>query len=136
MSAELPPDAAPKPKRVIGRPFRKGQSGNPSGKKKGTLNKSTVDARKLAQKFLNEAVEPVFQKLVEMAKGGDTQAIKLVVERILPVMKAFEEPKKMPHQIEVTLRTPEWLLLENKLKDMKTINGTAFQEIEEAKDGE
>jgi Family of unknown function (DUF5681) len=119
-----------------GRPWPKGVSGNPAGRPRGSLNKSTINARRLAQKFLDEAVEPVFQKLVEMAKGGDTQAIKLVVERILPVMKAFEEPKKMPHQIEVTLKQPAWLQLENKLQDMKTIDGTALDEIEDAKDAE
>jgi hypothetical protein len=126
MTATFPPNAAPKTRRVIGRPFQKGQSGNPAGKKKGTLNKSTVEARKLAQKFLNEAVEPVFQKLVEMAKAGDIQTIKLVVERILPVMKTFEEPKKIPHQIEVTLKTPAWLQLENKLEGVKTIDANAL----------
>jgi hypothetical protein len=43
-----------------------------------------------------------------------------------PAPPSFDEPKKMPHKIEVTLKTPEWLQLENKLEDMKTINGAAF----------
>ena len=47
-----------------GRPWPKGVSGNPAGRPKGSLNKSTISARRLAQKFLNEAVELVFQKLV------------------------------------------------------------------------
>ena len=82
-----------------------------AGSPKGSLNKSTISARRLAQKFLNEAVEPVFQKLVQMAKDGDPQAMKLVVERILPVMKTFEEPKTAQHAIEVVLKEPEWLEL-------------------------
>jgi hypothetical protein len=54
----------------------------------------------------------VFQKLVEMAKQGDPQALRLVVERILPAMKAFEEPKISQHAIEVVLKDPEWMKLE------------------------
>ena len=46
-----------------------------------------------------------------MAKDGDPQALRLVVERILPVMKAFEEPRQVSHNIEVVLREPEWLKL-------------------------
>ena len=102
----------PKKKRSgPGRPWAKGVSGNPAGRPKGSLNKSTISARRLAQKFLNEAVEPVFQKLVEMAREGDAQALRLVVERILPVVKAFEEPKQVSHNIEVVLREPDWLKL-------------------------
>jgi hypothetical protein len=56
-------------------------------------------------------VEPVFQKLVQMAKDGDPQALRLVVERILPAIKAFEEPKLVSHAIEVVLKKPEWMKL-------------------------
>jgi hypothetical protein len=55
----------------------------------------------------DEAVEPVFQKLVQMAKDGDPQALRLVVERILPAIKAFEEPEPVSHAIEVVLKKPE-----------------------------
>jgi hypothetical protein len=99
-----------KKRRGPGRPWPRGVSGNPAGRPKGSLNKSTINARRLAQKFLDEAVEPVFQKLVQMAKDGDQQALRLVVERILPTIKAFEEPETMRHAIEVTLKTPEWML--------------------------
>ena len=53
----------------------------------------------------------MFQKLVEMAKEGDPQALRLVVERILPAMKTFEEPKTAQHAIEVVLKEPEWMKL-------------------------
>jgi hypothetical protein len=97
---------APEKKKVPGRPWPKGVSGNPASQPKGSLNKSTISARRLAQRVLNEAVEPVFQKLVQMAKDGDPQALRLVVERILPAIKAFEEPKAATHAIEVVLKTP------------------------------
>ena len=49
-------------------PFKKGESGNPKGKKKGTPNKKTAEAREL---FLNtlegqvENIEDAFQKVLE-----------------------------------------------------------------------
>jgi hypothetical protein len=54
----------------------------------------------------------VFQKLVQMAKDGDPQALRLVVERILPAIKVFEEPKAVSHAIEVTLKKREWMKLD------------------------
>jgi hypothetical protein len=120
MSVETEPTDKPKrpaPKSA----WKKGQSGNPAGRKKGSLNKSTINARRLAQKFLNEAVEPVFQKLVEKAKEGEVTAIKLVVERILPILKAFEEPKQVMHNIEVVLKQPDWLQIAEPERDITTI---------------
>ena len=104
------PQPTDRPKRKAPKSaWKRGCSGNPAGRPKGSLNKSTISARRLAQAYLNAAVEPVFQKLVEKAKEGDVQAIRLVVERILPVIKAFEEPKRVEHEVEIILRQPDWL---------------------------
>lgn len=65
--------------------FQKGQSGNPKGKPRGTRNKATLAAERLLQGELEE----ICRKLIEQAKEGNTQAIKLVLDRILP-------PKKNP----------------------------------------
>ena len=108
MTVEIQPTERPK-RKAPKSAWKKGCSGNPGGRPKGSLNKSTIYARRLAQAYLNAAVEPVFQKLVEKAKEGDVQCIRLVVERILPVMKAFEEPKRVEHAVEVVLRRPDWL---------------------------
>lgn len=110
MSVE--PQPMDKPKRKIPKTaFKPGQCGNPKGRPKGSLNKSTISARRLARAYLDAAVEPVFQKLVEKAKEGDVQCIRLVVERILPIVKAFEEPRRIEHAIEVVLKQPGWLML-------------------------
>jgi hypothetical protein len=108
MTVEIRP-APEKKRRGPGKPWPKGISGNPAGRRRGSLNKSTISARRLAQAYLNAAVEPVFQKLVEKAKEGDVQCIRLVVERILPVIKAFEEPKRIEHALEIILKRPDWL---------------------------
>jgi hypothetical protein len=75
-----------------GRPFRKGRSGNPSGKPAGTRHRAT----QLAEKLLSDDIEGVVRSVVNAAKGGDMTAARLVLERILPVRKGkpviFEIP--------------------------------------------
>jgi hypothetical protein len=58
--------------------WKKGQSGNPSGKRKGTVSLAATISRNLTPKTANAIVK----KLFTMAKAGDIQAIKLVLERI------------------------------------------------------
>src|ERR1700730_887092 len=72
---------APKlPGRVRGRPFEKGQSGNPLGRRAGCRKKPpTAAARCLA----GEA-EALTCKACERALGGDPTAMRLCIERILP----------------------------------------------------
>jgi uncharacterized protein DUF5681 len=76
-----------------GRPFEKGQSGNPAGRPPGSRNRAT-----LAVEFLLEGeAEALTRKAVELALAGDTTALRLCLERILPQRKsravAFELPR-------------------------------------------
>src|SRR3954469_24641742 len=63
-----------------GRPFKKGQSGNPAGKPKGARHRTTmaVDA------LLEGEAETITRKAVELAKAGDTTAIRLCLDRLAP----------------------------------------------------
>lgn len=63
--------------------FRKGHSGNPLGRPRGTRNKATTAAEAL---FEGE-IEGICRKAIEEAKRGNIQAIKLVLDRILPPKK-------------------------------------------------
>ena len=63
--------------------FRKGHSGNPLGRPRGTRNKATIAAEAL---FEGE-IEGICRKAIEEAKRGNIQAIKLVLDRILPPKK-------------------------------------------------
>jgi hypothetical protein len=63
--------------------FSKGYSGNPNGRPKGSLNKATLAIKNM---FDGEA-EEVGRKAIEMAKNGDMQAIKLIIERIIAPRK-------------------------------------------------
>jgi hypothetical protein len=65
-----------------GKPFKKGQSGNPAGRKKGTPNKATIAVK--------EAIERAFEglggvpSLIEWAKGNPDLFYGSVWPKILP----------------------------------------------------
>ena len=65
--------------------FQKGQSGNPSGRPKGTKDKRT-ELRELLQPHAPALIE----KAVEMALEGDTTALKMCLDRIIPAMRSVE----------------------------------------------
>jgi len=68
------------PERVRGRPFEKGRSGNPGGRRRGSRNKTTLAAAAL----LAGEAEALTRKAVEMALAGDPTAMRLCMERVLP----------------------------------------------------
>jgi hypothetical protein len=63
--------------------FKPGQSGNPSGKPPGARHKATI----AAQTLLDGEVEALTRKAVELALGGDTVALKICLDRIVPALK-------------------------------------------------
>jgi Family of unknown function (DUF5681) len=72
--------------------FQKGYSGNPKGRPKGKKNKSTL----LAQSLLENDVEAICARLLIEAKEGNIQAIKIVMDRILPVRKELPIALDLP----------------------------------------
>lgn len=74
MSAE---STAPKQR---GRPFPKGRSGNPRGRPPGARNAATL----IAEQLLDGEAETLMRKAVEMALAGDTVALRICVDRIIP----------------------------------------------------
>lgn len=71
--------------------FKKGHSGNPRGKAKGTKNRATL----IAQQLLEGELETICRRLILEATSGNLQAIKMILDRVLP-------PKK-EHPITISL---------------------------------
>ena len=71
------------PRRVRGRPFERGLSGNPAGRRTGSRNKTTEAAAVL----LADESEALTRKAVELAMVGDPTAMRLCLERILPACR-------------------------------------------------
>src|SRR6516162_8157265 len=63
--------------------WAKGVSGNPSGRPRGSRNKAALAMEAL----LEEGAEQLINKAMSMALAGDTAAMRLCLERILPVRK-------------------------------------------------
>jgi Family of unknown function (DUF5681) len=66
-----------------GRPFMPGQSGNPAGKPKGARNRSTIAAELL----LEGEAKALTRKAIELGLAGDTTALRLCLERLVPPRK-------------------------------------------------
>jgi Family of unknown function (DUF5681) len=83
METSMAADTGPKQRkrRGPGQPFQPGQSGNPNGRQAGARNRTSA----LALKLMDADAEPVIVALIQAAKGGDTTAIRLVLERVAPL---------------------------------------------------
>jgi len=65
--------------------WKAGQSGNPAGKRQGS------GAVQKLRASIAEHIPEIIQQLIEQAKGGDIQAARLLLERVVPPMKAMEQ---------------------------------------------
>ncbi len=66
--------------------WKAGQSGNPKGRPPG------VSAITKMRESLAGDVPDILAGLVAAAKGGDVQAARLILERVLPPLKGVEQP--------------------------------------------
>ena len=71
-------EPAAAPRRGGRRLFRKGQSGNPAGRPRGSKNKATL----VMQALLDGEAEALTRKAVELAMAGNALALKLCLDRI------------------------------------------------------
>ena len=66
-----------------GKPFQKGQSGNPDGRPKGSRNATTLALETL----LDGQATALTQKAIDLALIGDMAALRICMDRILPPRK-------------------------------------------------
>jgi hypothetical protein len=82
-------NTAPKQRRYG---FQPGQSGNPAGKPKGARHKTTLAMEAL----LEGEADTITRKAIELAKAGDLIAIRIVMDRLLPVRRERSVSLDMP----------------------------------------
>lgn len=71
--------------------FKKGETGNPEGRPRGAKNKRTL---------IRDALEKVYQNgeagfwvaVAEKAKGGDTTSVSMLGARLVPPLRAMDNP--------------------------------------------
>ena len=66
-----------------GKPFKPGRSGNPKGRPRGALNKTTLALRAI----MADKAEAVIETLISQALAGDVQACRAILERLVPVCR-------------------------------------------------
>ncbi|WP_157182334.1 DUF5681 domain-containing protein [Methylobacterium sp. WSM2598] len=72
--------------------FQKGRSGNPSGRPRGSRSRATLALEVI---FDGEAKE-ISRKAIEFAKAGDTVALRLCLERLVPPRRDRPVPFALP----------------------------------------
>lgn len=72
--------------------FRPGESGNPAGRRPGSgwVGKVRQQLQEAWEGSESDGADGIRSKLVELAKAGDMQAIRLVAERVCPPLRAVE----------------------------------------------
>ncbi len=75
--------------------WKKGQSGNPAGRSKGT-----PDRRTKLRDLIDPHAEILIQTIVTAALAGDMQAARILMDRACPSLKAVSEPA--PLQIDLS----------------------------------
>lgn len=77
--------------------FKKGVSGNPSGRPKGSKNRTTLLRQAIegdmVDRLSTDAID-ILEVAIELAKKGDTACIKILMDRLLPARKAADEDTK------------------------------------------
>ena len=71
--------------------FQTGQSGNPAGRPQGIRDKRTA-----MRELLMPHAEALVAKVVETALEGDSTALRICIDRLIPAAKAKDDPVSLP----------------------------------------
>lgn len=100
MSADKQQESSNRPKRVVGRPFPKGVSGNPGGKAPGTVSIKTAIHRYLREH--PEKVDEIAAAIVQHTLDGSAGHLRELLERVDGI-----ETQKVEHSGELHVREVE-----------------------------
>lgn len=74
--------------------FKKGHSGNPNGRPKGALSR-----RSQLSKLLEPKAKELVDKMLELALGGDVNALRLCIERLIPKIQREPITIELPSEL-------------------------------------
>jgi len=101
--------------------FRLGSSGNPTGKKKGTISVPDMFKRILKEPFTDDynKYESILRSVVDEALNGTRWAIELILDRTdgKPYQAIYTSPNDVPNGFEVCEYTEEELSGQDKVLD-------------------
>jgi hypothetical protein len=83
--------------------FKKGQSGNPCGMRRGSRHRATLAAEKL----LDGEAQELTRTCIDLAKNGDTTALRLRLKRLIPLRKDSPSPSTCPPSPAPPMRRPQ-----------------------------
>jgi len=89
--------------------YKKGQSGNPVGRPRGIKDKRTS-----IRELLKPHAKDLIDKAVSLALDGDTTALRLCLDRLIPPLKQRDEP--------ITLKLAGTTLTENGLSVINALS--------------
>lgn len=75
--------------------FQKGQSGNPAGRKPGRKSHVSRELEKIVKAGGGKVAKEIAQKLTDMTLAGNTQAAKLLLDRLEGRVQTSDELAKM-----------------------------------------
>ena len=72
--------------------FEKGQSGNPAGRPKGSRSRAAL----ALEAIMDDDAEAITRKVIELAMDGDGPALRMCMDRIMPVRRDRHVPFDLP----------------------------------------
>ena len=95
-----------------------GQTANPNGRPKGSMNKWTI----LSREMLTERGPEIVQVIIDRALKGDVHCLKMCIDRIVPQTKAVEiNHKKDDGGIIINVGTSEQIIEQAKKTEPKQV---------------
>ncbi len=115
--------AAADPRKAFGRPFQKGESGNPAGRPRGSRNRNTLAAELL----LEDEALALTRKAIELALAGDPTALKLCFDSLHPRRRERSVQIALPPLRNAFDPAPVMAAVAESVADGRVTPGEAFE---------